>query len=1020
MSANQIAQVDVQLTPKGPDTTVEVTAEGGTLQVETAVRGSNIDTVKMTELPISTRNPVSLALTVPGVSSNRAGFGLGTFPVNGSRGRSNNFLIDGTENNDPSVAGQAFQINNPDAVQEVSVQTSNYDAEFGRSGGAVVNVVTKSGTNNVHGTAAYLYHTAYLDSITSSQSRNPDIVRRGHPPFGQEYFAGGTIGGPIIRNRTFFFFAYEQNNRRTLGLAQLITPTAAGRTQLRSFYPQGASANVDLLPDATQNVVAAASPFNVPLGVVGGVDRGNAQFGTFFRNYPATYTEPQFQVRLDHKLGEKDMLSGRFLSDRQSTLEYVVNLPGFDADGFQFYYNAQLAETHIFSPSMTNELRLAYNRITFDFPLHDPAGPEAVLPAINITSISPLGISSTYPQGRITNNYTIQDTVSKVYRTHTIRTGVDLLRQDGIQRPPVNSRGSLGYGASTGYSALANFADGFGGSGSAARTFGSPTFSPAFYRTGAFFQDHWRATEALTLTLGVRYENFGTPFNSIRTPAFAGLFNVDPQTLAGPYGRPNKVAADNNNFAPTIGVAYSPARQDGLLGRLFGNRRTVFRAGYQIGYESFYNNILSNAATSSPNVVATSNPSTVSAANPRGLPNLSAQFPTVAAPLSPLSAQTLIAPTLVNPYDQHWSGGIQRELPGQWILDISYVGSKGTKLFITEDANPLVPPTLRITPSGFTGATSGRLDNLQGQRNVRANGGASNYHAGQLNVKHRFSRQFTATAAYTYSKSMSNADDVFDSTLSTLGGISGPGSFQTPAVFGGERQDRAVSLYDRTHVAAFTYVYVLPFFKEQRGAVGHILGGFELSGITTFESGQPFTIVNGLDGDGIGGAGTDRPNLNPNGQPGVRAVPVVNAQGSITGYVNPDNGNAAIDPGTARFVANPAFTFGLPGSVPRVGTLGRNTQRSPGINNWDFNVLKRTKVRENISFELRAEFFNIFNHPQYGIAAQSVFAPGGNPLFGSFIPANVASSSAGQFLNPNTPFSDGGGRVARFQAKFIF
>ena len=264
VSANQSTQIDAQLLPGSQELAVDVTTESGALlQTEAPVRGGNIETQRITELPFSTRNPVSLALTLPGVSSNRNGFGSATFSVNGGRGRSNNFLIDGTENNDISVAGQGFQITNPDAVKEVSVQTSNYDAEFGRAGGAVVNAITKSGTNGFHGTVSFLYDTTADDALTSSQSRDPNNVLRGRPPSGTENIYSATIGGPIIKNRTFFFGAYQQDRQRSSSQAQLTTPTAAGRTALRALFPTGASSNVDLLFSATQNAVANTSPFNL-------------------------------------------------------------------------------------------------------------------------------------------------------------------------------------------------------------------------------------------------------------------------------------------------------------------------------------------------------------------------------------------------------------------------------------------------------------------------------------------------------------------------------------------------------------------------------------------------------------------------------------------------------------------------------------------------------------------------------------------------------------------------------------
>src|SRR5689334_6992482 len=227
--ANQTSDVPAHMAPAGQIETVNVAADAGQLlQNEAPVRGGNIDKVRITELPFSGRNPVALALTLPGVSTNRFGFGVGTFSVNGSRGRSNNFLIDGTENNDISVAGQAFQITNPDAVQEVSVQTSNYDAEFGRAGGAVINTITKAGTNKYHGSLSYLIESTRFDSRSNTAALNPQVQARERPLPGTDQWFSGTIGGPIIRDKTFFFGAYQENRTNSQFTNSLVTISPAG------------------------------------------------------------------------------------------------------------------------------------------------------------------------------------------------------------------------------------------------------------------------------------------------------------------------------------------------------------------------------------------------------------------------------------------------------------------------------------------------------------------------------------------------------------------------------------------------------------------------------------------------------------------------------------------------------------------------------------------------------------------------------------------------------------------------
>ena len=1043
--ANQTSDVSAQLAPSGQRETVDITADAGQLlQTEAPVRGGNIDRVRITELPFAGRNPVSLALTLPGVSTNRFGFGVGTFSVNGSRGRSNNFLIDGTENNDISVAGQAFQITNPDAVQEVSVQTSNYDAEFGRAGGAVVNTITKSGTDHFHGSLAYLFDVTRDDAITNTQSLIASIRQRGHPPAGTEQFYAGTLGGPVLfphfgegdpifsydgRKRTFFFAAWQEQFRNSSTSANRTVLTPAGRTALRNLFPAGVNPRVDLLLDVTKNVLGESSLLNIDIGARPGCPAPcNIQFGTGALFVPQTYRERQAQLRIDHLIGQNDQFSARYLFDNQKDpLGGGITFPGFGTANNNTYQNLLFTETHTFSSAWTNEARLAYNRILIDFPLNPDDALGLTLPRFDISTLSQFGVATNLPQGRVANNYVFQDTVSHIHGNHTFRFGLDILKQRSRQFAPIVERGLLTFRSGGGFTALGNYIDNFAGSGGGTqRDFGSPRYYPFLTRQAYFAQDRWRVSNSLTLTLGLRYENFGNAINTLRTAAFTGLFNIDPVTLTGPFSQPNKVDNDNNNFAPTFGLAYSPSYESGFMRRLFGDRETVFRFGYQLGYDSFFNNIASNAATSSPNVVATAIPSVINATAPRGLPNVTGALPTTPRPLSPLDSQTLVVKNLVNPYYQRWSAGFQRAL-SNFVIDASYVGSKGTKLYLNEDLNPSVPAVAnafnpgiqRITPAGFTGSTtctpntagcliSGRLDNLQGSRLIRTNGGSSIYHSGQLLVTRRFTNNFSLTGAYTWSKLIDNASEVFAVADTNL-----PQQAAFPSIFGGQAPERAVSLFDRPHRFSVTYVYAIPFMKDQRGFIGHVLGGFEISGVTTFESGVPLTVVNGQDADSIGG-NLDRPDFNPNGATGVRAVPAlatatVNPCGVAVGsvyYTNPDAGSACINPANAQYI-------GILAGTGRRGNLGRNTLRTRGQNNWNLNLLKRVNVGEAKFFELRAEFYNIFNHPQYGTASVSPFSPGSTG-----VPANVFTSAAGQFLHPE--FSDGGGRVIRYQLKFSF
>ncbi len=1010
IAAAQVATIDATLETGQTVTTVNVADVSVSLQTEAPVRAATIAPVQATELPVALRNPALLALTIPGVSSNRGGFGTSTFPVNGSRGRSNNFLLDGTENNDISITGQALRITNPDAVAEVSVQTSNYDAEFGRAGGAVVNTITKSGTNEFHGTASYLVESTRFNAMTNQESLNAEVRRRGRPLPGTDQYFSGTLGGPILRNKTFFFGAFQENRTLSSSTASRIHLSAAGRATLRALYPVGTRPNVDLYLANTEGAVATTQLAPLALGD----GRPNLEFGTVARSFSNFFESTLPMVKVDHRFNDTNLLMARWAWDDRQNTGTVGTAPGFDTTSRSRFLNLLVSYTRVFSPTVTNELRLPYNRPTLSSP-NDAENPLAgQIPNIDIGGFqaTTLGVASTLPQGRVANNYGLQDTITVVQGRHSLRFGLDLLLQRARQFAPVAHRGDIAYRASTGYTAFANFIDDFGGSGGgASKDFGSPAYYPSLFRQAYFFQDRWRVTNNLTMTLGARYEYFGLPMNSLRTPAFTGLFNIDPRTFTGPFTEPNRVPADRNNWAPVAGLAWSPSFTEGVLGKLLGDKQFVVRAGYQIGYDSFFNNIASNAATAAPNIIATNTPSVVTAANPRGLPNMLASLPRAPRPLTPLDSQgNLVASNLVNPYYQRWSFGIQRNLPFNFLLDTAYVGSRGVKLYANEDLNPLVPPAFQIMPQGLTEANvpyrplQGRYDNLQGARTIRTNNGNSSYHSLQIDARRRFANGLMFSGAYTWSKFMDNASEVFN-----WNGFQIPASPAIPSIFGGQPLEKSVSAFDRTQRAVFTWVYELPFYKKQRGVLGHLAGGWQASGVATFESGVPFTVVNGLDADGFGG-GFDRPLFNPSGAPGVRAQVSTT---SPTGYINPDNGNAPINPQEARFIQLPTCNFTRNPSGCPTGNLGRNTERSKGTNNVNMNFKKRTAITEQVTTELWVEFFNIFNHPQYGLPGEGAFQPA-SPAMQS----NVATSPAGRFLRPE--FQDGGARVARFGFKLRF
>jgi hypothetical protein len=429
------------------------------------------------------------------------------------------------------------------------------------------------------------------------------------------------------------------------------------------------------------------------------------------------------------------------------------------------------------------------------------------------------------------------------------------------------------------------------------------------------------------------------------------------------------VNPDNNNLGPVVGFAWSPRFSSGILGKLFGEGKTVWRGGYQVTYDTFFNNLLSNIAGSSPNTLGglITSPTTG-----RGTANFQAQFATIqATPPTPLDVQgNLFNPNIRNPYTQRWSFGLQRELPGSAMLDLSYVGSAGRKLFQSLDMNPFVSPGVRFV-------------NTVGARTMRASSANSTYHSLQLNVRRRYASTpfglLLLEGSYTYSHLIDNISEVFatDSTATSLQSL--------PQVLGfTPRLDRANSDNDRRHRGVIDFVWDIRAPKT--GILGQVLGGWTLGSVMQFESGAPFTVRNGTDRNGDGQSAPDRPEIgNPNAPINTRAQiirstpPATNPRQCVnwspTGFINPDS-STCVTPSDVRWVQ----ATGLPGP----NTAGRNISFTPGFVRFDLDVVKRFSITERVKFEYRAEIFNLFNRQNFGVPALSV----GTSAAGSFLSFN--------------------------------
>jgi outer membrane receptor protein involved in Fe transport len=982
VEANRTTVLDVKLEVGSEATAVRVSAEAEEMTVrDSPLRGGNFLASQVSRLPLIGLSPISLALTLPGVIQPSGGKYWGQaapeatmFSVNGQRIRGNNYLLDGAENNDIEYAGVAQPFNIADAVEEVSAQTANFSVEFGRAAGGVINVVTKSGTNSVHGTAFWRYQSQRFNSVSNLDKLNgiPKSVFVHNLP-------GFTVGGPIRKGKTFFFAGFQQDTLRSTGSFPLRVPTAAAADRLRSLFPS--NPRLDLYLNNLGDLRGTAAPITLALGVDPrtGLDRGSVQFATAPLSLPSTNEGPEWLVRLDHYWSEAHRLSWRYIYDSRSISPStysgvsLVSFPGFFFDSGDRNQNFLFTDSYTFGPSYTNEFRFSYGRLDADANrISSRAVPLArTLPQITITNIAAPGISSNALEGRQANNVLFQETQTKLSGRHIFRYGAELLRQFATQLSNANSQGLIAYGTSPGYSALANFLDDFSGqSGDIRRTIGADIFHPDSFRQSYFFQDAWKTTPSLTLTLGLRYENFGQPVNALRYPAFTGF---DPNL----FFKPNHVNTDNKDFGPAFGLAWSPSFSSGWLGTLFGDHKTVWRGGYQISYQELYTQIISlDLATATPNAITIDQ---VSRAPGRGDANWFAQLP-AATPRPPSLLDTqygTLEKNFRNPYTERWSFGFQRQLRGQALLDVSYIGAESHKLTTRADLNPLQPSGLRLHPDF-------------GGRTVRTSEGNSAYHSLQARLDRRFSHGFQFATSYTWSKSL-------DSTSEGIGQVNTQGTSanvtSVPIAQGGLKLDRGLSDFHRGHRLTLLYLWEIP--GPSKGVAKHVLSGWSIAGITTFQSGTPYTMKNSTDRNRDGWP-ADRPDIsNRNAPINSRAQiwPTTGPQGCSTGYRNLDT-NVCTSPADVYWVEGVGF--------PNASTVGRNTMFTNGTNNFDASLFKSFAIAERRRLEFRWEAQNAFNHPQFVQPPER----------------NLVNSPAGRFLNRD--FTDSGIRSMWVQVKLIF
>jgi hypothetical protein len=911
------AELDFRLEVAAASEAVNVSAEAPLINTTSAEVGFNVDARRIGELPLApNRNILSIALQAPGVSqlsSGNATFAAGgvAFSVNGMRTRSNNFMLDGADSNNPSVTGLVQEINNPDLVAEFRLITNQFLPEYGRAAGSVVNIITKSGTNQLHGTAYWSHNSNQLNARTNLDKRNFAAA-----PWRVENQFGATAGGPAIRDRTFLFGSLLRWTDRRFASGTSITgaPTEAGRAALETLVP-GRPQVGKLL----QFLPAAQEPTGQAIAVVAGGRTVSVPVGTLSGAAPNLQDVWQWSGRVDHRWNERHTLMGRALYDDRLSITGQAVPEGLTtlSPARRQAYNATM--TSVLSPTLYNEMRVNWQRQASSATAADREAFE--IPSIEINQLgltgfsagearTALGLAGNLPQALVTNNYQVANNFSVVRGAHAWKLGFDVRRAEQFQDFNPTLRGRLQYNN------LQDFVD------DVAQVQAINQLQPGLsrwqhYRHHDFFffvQDEMRVNQRLRLTYGVRYESPGNPFmwlarENERIVAANGN-NPGYRLDAGP-------SRDVNNWAPRLGF------------NLRLTDKTVLRGGYARTYDFAFNNILLNIYSAWPFTYVLQRP----ARSPQAFATIDGLRQGNPAPL-PANLmsipRTVLDETFRAPLAEQFSTQVQREFSGGYAVSVGHIATKGTALFQTVDANPTAP--------GTGGAA--RVDPSRGVMRLRANSGSSIYHALQASVEKRFTRGYQFAAHYTWSSFLDDQSEIFNAS------VAGEVALAQDAF--NRRADRGRSAYDRPHRFSVNGIWELPWFANSNGIRHKIFYGWQAGGFLTFQSGAPFSPLNGAD-PGFRMAGIDALVGNPL-RPNVATDLDISSQSM--GQLFPVRGT---------------LFQGLT-AADSIGNAGRNILRADGINSVDLVLNRRFRLPfEGHVLNFRAEAYNLTNTRDFGI-----------------------------------------------------
>jgi hypothetical protein len=1045
---NKTSTLQITLEIKGAVTTVEVSGVAPALDTTTAQLSSTFESKELEDLPSASRGGngaagtgsgvLNLSLLGAGVSTS-GGVGVGAGPsVGGQRPRNNDFMIEGVDNNSKSVTGPLVFVPN-DAVSEFSLLQNQFSPEFGHSSGGQFNTVVKSGTNAYHG-LAYVYNDNRdynaLDTIQAIQGLGsgtlcgsatglPSDCKSPGPRYDYNRL-GGQFGGPILKNKLFFFANYEYDPFGQAGGAGAVcTPTAAAYTTINGT--SGLSAT---------NV--AQYEKYVPAGTLGGVGCGPIPWvnGTTIPTLGLAVVSPSFTnskfltTSMDYDISSKDQLRGRYIYNSVIGIDTAATLPIFFTSTPAKFHLIAINEYHTFGPSLTNEFRLGFNRFasnlpagSFSFPGLD-SFPNLVM---NDTGLQ-IGPDSNAPQSGIQNTYQVAEALTWTKGAHTFKFGAEGRKLIAPQTFTQRSRGDYEYTNTLSY--FQDVAPDY----LAERSNGDPVFygdQVAFYE---FANDNWRIRPNLSINLGLRYEYTTIPFTS-RSQALNSAASVPGLiTFAAPQ-------APTNNFAPRIGLAYSP----GTSGR------TSIRVGGGEAYDVIFDNI--GLLTLPPELSSTIDCSPVGSYN-CATPFLGSggikpgaggirTFPTIAAQRAATSA--FLPVNRLDPKSIDWTLGVQHTFAKDYTLEVRYVGTRGVHLpaQIQLNKQPRVTPSFNL-PTYLTAPSQATLDaSTVTLAKIDATSpivpaflaagfnastitsyqpwASSTYHGLATQLNKRLSNGLQFVGAYTFSHLIDDATaEVFSTVLAPRRSQNGLDL----------RNDYSNSILDHRHRVTLSVIYDVPYFKHSNALVKNTIGNWEFAPIYTFQSGQWVTAQSGIDSNQNGDAAGDRTIFNASGVPGtgsgVTALCTSGLQAAEPGAICGENDFSAAKgapaPGnydTRAFVvgyaAKNAKAQYIQAGLGALSNAGRNTLQLAPINDVDISAVKRFTITERFKIEFQAQFFNLFNHPQYVGGFINDVAPIG--YTGAEV--NVLRPQSVDFNTPSTQFASNA-RTLQLALKIFF